>query len=98
MNGFSLRCTGKEDISDPHALELCELRGFVEESARGSLNAMVAGFDGAKLHGTDGCLLNEFLALSANTCANVQGVTPEDQESLSPALLPQALRPLKQTG
>lgn len=79
VEGESRTYTGKHPYPVPHALELDELPGIVEEFVRGSRNAMSAGFDGVELHGANGYLLHEFLSPGANTRTDAYGGTPQNR-------------------
>ncbi len=50
----------------PRALELAEIPGIVEAYRKAAMNAQMADFDGAEIHGANGYLLDQFLQDSTN--------------------------------
>ena len=57
---------GMKDYVTPHALDIAEIAGIVEDFRRGAQNAHTAGFDGVELHGANGYLVDQFLRDGAN--------------------------------
>ena len=60
------RSEGMKDYVTPHALEIAEIAGIVEDFRRGAQNAHAAGFDGVELHGANGYLVDQFLRDGTN--------------------------------
>lgn len=56
----------KVEIPQPHALEIMEIPGIVEQYRQAAKNAMDAGFDGVELHAGYGYLIDQFLRDSTN--------------------------------
>lgn len=52
---------GTKAFVTSHALETDEIPGIVEQFRQGAENALKAGFDGVKIHGGNGYLLDQFL-------------------------------------
>jgi len=52
---------GLKPYVTPHALDLAEIAGIVEDYRRAARNAREAGCDGVELHGANGYLIDQFL-------------------------------------
>ena len=63
----------KKSFVTPRALELDEIPGIVADYHKGAENAKAAGFDGVKIHGANGYLLDQFLQDSTNKRTDVYG-------------------------
>lgn len=74
-NGFA-------DVSQPHALDLEEIPGIVEDFRRAAANAIEAGFDGVEVHGANGYLLDQFLRETANVRTDAYGGSIENRARL----------------
>jgi N-ethylmaleimide reductase len=57
---------GMQPYVTPHALDLDEIAGIVDDYRRGARHAREAGFDGVELHGANGYLIDQFLRDGAN--------------------------------
>jgi N-ethylmaleimide reductase len=57
---------GMKDYVTPHALDIAEIAGVVEDYRRGAKNAREAGFDGVEVHGANGYLIDQFLRAGSN--------------------------------
>jgi N-ethylmaleimide reductase len=68
---------GMKPYVTPHALELAEIAGIVEDFRRGARNAREAGFDGVELHGANGYLLDQFLRDGTNRRSDAYGGNPQ---------------------
>ena len=55
-----------KDYVTPHALDIAEIAGVVEDYRRGAKNAREAGFDGVEVHGANGYLIDQFLRAGSN--------------------------------
>lgn len=55
-----------QDYVTPRALETTEIPGIIEYYRKAAMNAQMAGFDGAEVHGANGYLLDQFLQDSTN--------------------------------
>src|SRR6202163_4376559 len=70
------------DISDPRALALSEIAGIIEDFKRGTANALAAGFDGVKIHGANGYLLDQFAKDGTNKRTDAYGGSIENRARL----------------
>ncbi|MFC7571252.1 hypothetical protein ACFQX8_01515 [Klenkia terrae] len=61
----------------PHALTTEEAVAVKAEFVAAARRAVDAGLDGVEVHGANGHLLHEFLAVDANTRTDVYGGSPE---------------------
>ncbi len=66
----------------PRALETSELAGIVECYRKAAMNAQMAGFDGAEIHGANGYLLDQFLQDSTNQRTDEYGGAIENRARL----------------
>jgi N-ethylmaleimide reductase len=57
---------GMKDYVTPHALDIAEIAGVVEDYRQGAKNAREAGFDGVEVHGANGYLIDQFLRAGSN--------------------------------
>jgi 2,4-dienoyl-CoA reductase-like NADH-dependent reductase (Old Yellow Enzyme family) len=57
----------------PHALDIEELAGVIQEYRQGARNAQSAGFDGVEIHGANGYLLDQFLQERSNQRTDAYG-------------------------
>ncbi len=57
---------GKQNYTEPRALDDAEIPAIIEGFAKAAENAKRAGFDGVEVHGANGYLLDEFLRDGAN--------------------------------
>ncbi len=73
---------GPRDYVTPHALELGEIPGIVEDYAKAAKNAMDAGFDGVEIHGANGYLLDQFLRDGSNHRTDTYGGSIENRARL----------------
>ncbi|MEM8962924.1 MAG: alkene reductase [Acidobacteriota bacterium] len=65
-NAKTFTAGGLEDVSEPRALEIGEIKAVVDEFRRAAENAEAAGFDGVELHGGNGYLIDQFLRDGSN--------------------------------
>jgi N-ethylmaleimide reductase len=70
---------GKVSLETPHALELEEITGIVEQFRQGAKNALAAGFDGVELHGAFGYLIDQFLQDGSNQRTDEYGGSIENR-------------------
>jgi N-ethylmaleimide reductase len=70
---------GMKPYVTPHALELAEIAGIVEDFRRGAGNAREAGFDGVELHGANGYLVDQFLRDGTNRRSGAYGGSAENR-------------------
>jgi N-ethylmaleimide reductase len=70
------------DISEPRALELCEIPGIIDDFRRAAANANEAGFDGVEIHGANGYLLDQFAKDGANKRTDAYGGSIENRARL----------------
>src|ERR1700680_1234454 len=85
----ALRAKGKTfvngtfaDVSEPRALTLEEIPGIIEDFKRGAANALAPGFDGVKIHGANGYLLDQFAKDGANKRTDAYGGSIENRAKL----------------
>jgi N-ethylmaleimide reductase len=64
---------GMKPYVTPHALEISEIAGVIEDFRRGARNAREAGCDGVELHGANGYLIDQFLRDGTNRRADRYG-------------------------
>jgi len=57
---------GKQEIPVPHALNIPEIGGIIDQFRAAAVNAKEAGFDGVEIHGANGYLLDQFLRDGSN--------------------------------
>ena len=62
---------GMKDFVTPHALDIAEIAGVVEDYRQGAKNAREAGFDGVEVHGANGYLIDQFLRAGSTSAAIV---------------------------
>ena len=72
----------KTPYQTPHALDLSEIPGIIEDYRRGAQNALEAGFDGVEIHGANGYLLDQFLQDSSNKRTDEYGGPIENRARL----------------
>ena len=70
---------GMKDYVTPHALEVAEIAGVVEDFRRGARNARAAGFDGVELHGANGYLIDQFLRDGTNRRSDAYGGSAQNR-------------------
>jgi N-ethylmaleimide reductase len=70
---------GMKPYVTPHALEVAEIAGIVEDFRRGARYAREAGFDGVELHGANGYLIDQFLRDGANRRSDAYGGSAENR-------------------
>jgi N-ethylmaleimide reductase len=73
---------GRVPIGIPHALELEEIPGVIDEYRQAAVRAMHAGFDGVEIHAGNGYLLDQFLRDSTNRRTDRYGGPPENRMRL----------------
>ncbi|MFT3757200.1 MAG: alkene reductase [Pseudoxanthomonas sp.] len=73
---------GFVDVSEPHALEIEELPGIVNDFRQAAANAIAAGFDGVEIHGANGYLLEQFIKDGANRRTDGYGGSIENRARL----------------
>jgi N-ethylmaleimide reductase len=66
----------------PRALQIEEMPFIVRQYARGSRNALEAGFDGVEIHAANGYLLDQFINSSTNQRADCYGGAIENRARL----------------
>jgi N-ethylmaleimide reductase len=66
----------------PRALQIEEMPYIVRQYARGSRNALEAGFDGVEVHAANGYLLDQFLNSGSNHRADGYGGAIENRARL----------------
>jgi len=66
----------------PHALELSEIAGIVQDFRHAAENALAAGFDGVEVHGANGYLLEQFLLGHSNLRTDSYGGSIENRAKL----------------
>jgi N-ethylmaleimide reductase len=66
----------------PRALQIEEMPYIVRQYARGSRNALEAGFDGVEVHAANGYLLDQFINSSTNRRADGYGGAIENRARL----------------
>jgi N-ethylmaleimide reductase len=66
----------------PRALQIEEMPYIVQQYARGSRNALEAGFDGVEVHGANGYLLDQFINSSTNRRTDAYGGAIENRMRL----------------
>ncbi len=64
--GEAVTYQGMQPFVEPHALELSEIPGIVEQFRVAAHNAKAAGFDGVEIHAANGYLLDQFLRDGTN--------------------------------
>jgi N-ethylmaleimide reductase len=82
IQGEMRTANGKVAFPVPHALELDELPGIVEQLVTAARNAIEAGFDGVEVHSANGYLLHEFLSPVSNVREDAYGGSPENRARL----------------
>ncbi|MFL9449934.1 MULTISPECIES: alkene reductase [Nostocales] len=70
---------GKESMVAPHALEIHEIQGVIEDFRKAAENALAAGFDGVELHGAFGYLIDQFLQDGSNHRTDEYGGSVENR-------------------
>jgi N-ethylmaleimide reductase len=76
--GKMFTTTGMQDIPEPRALSLAEVRNTVEDFRRAAALAIEAGADGVEIHGGNGYLIHQFLASNANQRTDPYGGSLEN--------------------
>lgn len=71
--GQAVTYTGPQDFVTPHALELGELPGIVDQFRRAAELASQAGFDGIEVHAGNGYLIDQFLRDGTNHRTDAYG-------------------------
>jgi len=70
---------GFQDIPEPRALTVTEIRGFVDGFRRSAELAQQAGFDGVEVHGANGYLIDQFLEDGTNHRTDEYGGSVENR-------------------
>lgn len=73
---------GKQNYTEPRALDDAEIPAIIEGFAKAAENAKRAGFDGVEVHGANGYLLDEFLRDGANHREGPYGGSVENRARL----------------
>ena len=63
----------------PHALEISEINGIIDDYVKAAKNAKDAGFDGVEIHGANGYLLDQFLQDGTNKRTDNYGGSIENR-------------------
>jgi N-ethylmaleimide reductase len=71
--------TGMQDMPEPRALSIQEVRETVDEFRRAAAAAIAAGADGVEIHGANGYLLHQFLSTNANRRTDEYGGSIENR-------------------
>jgi len=74
--------TGFKPFVAPHALELAELPGLIEQYKTAAQLAIQAGFDGVEIHAANGYLLDQFLRDKTNRRTDAYGGSIENRARL----------------
>lgn len=77
--GMASTLEGEKPFVTPHALEIDEIAGIVEDYRKAAENAMAAGFDGVEIHSANGYLLDQFLQDGVNKRTDRYGGTVENR-------------------
>jgi N-ethylmaleimide reductase len=77
--GQAFTARGFEPIPTPRALETAEVPKIVEQYARGTRNALTAGFDGVEVHAANGYLIDQFLRDQTNKRTDRYGGSIENR-------------------
>jgi len=64
---------GLQDLPTPRALDLGEIPSVIEDYAKATENAVIAGFDGVELHSASGYLPMQFLSSNTNERSDAYG-------------------------
>ena len=70
---------GMQEIPEPRALSLDEIRATVLDYRRAAACAIAAGADGVEIHGANGYLLHQFLSSNANRRSDSYGGSIENR-------------------
>eukprot|EP01024_Parvocaulis_polyphysoides_P031082 TRINITY_DN28174_c0_g2_i6.p2 TRINITY_DN28174_c0_g2~~TRINITY_DN28174_c0_g2_i6.p2 ORF type:complete len:370 (-),score=54.67 TRINITY_DN28174_c0_g2_i6:1087-2196(-) len=70
---------GKAEYETPRALETSEVERIVQDHVEAAKKAIEGGFDGIELHGGNGYLIQEFLALKTNQREDKYGGSVENR-------------------
>ncbi|KAI8997430.1 hypothetical protein BDB01DRAFT_771102 [Pilobolus umbonatus] len=70
--------TGPEN-EVPHALEISEIKEWVQKYKQASINAIAAGFDGVEIHNANGYLLDQFVNSNSNKRTDAYGGSVENR-------------------
>lgn len=73
---------GLEDVSEPRALRIDEIKPIIDEHVHATRLAIDAGFDGVEVHGANGYLLNQFISTNSNTRDDEYGGSSENRAKL----------------
>ena len=57
---------GFEDVSDPKAMSVDEIKATIDDYASATRAAMAAGFDGVEIHAANGYLIDQFIRSGSN--------------------------------
>ncbi|QKN79830.1 alkene reductase [Scandinavium goeteborgense] len=71
--------SGMQDIPEPRELSTAEIRQTVEDFRFAARRAIEAGADGVEIHGANAYLIQQFLALSANSRTDEYGGSIENR-------------------
>ena len=71
--------TGPQPWVAPHALELDEIPGVVQQFTEAARRALEAGFDGVEIHGANGYLIDQFLRDGTNRRTDIYGGSIENR-------------------
>src|SRR5690606_21952650 len=66
-------------VSQPRALQTCELAGIVQDYRHAARAAMDAGFDGVEIHAANGYLIDQFLRSGSNQRTDDYGGSIENR-------------------
>jgi N-ethylmaleimide reductase len=70
---------GTEQVSEPRAMSIDEIKSTVVQYAQSAKLAIDAGFDGVEVHGANGYLLNQFISTNSNIRDDQYGGNPENR-------------------
>jgi N-ethylmaleimide reductase len=71
--------SGFDDVSEPRAVTIEEIRGLVETFAQGAINAKQAGMDMVEVHAANGYLIDQFLRDKTNQRTDGYGGSIENR-------------------
>lgn len=80
--GQAFTAEGMQDFVTPRALDISELPGIVQDYAKATENALLAGFDGVEIHSANGYLLDQFLRDGTNQRNDQYGGSFENRARL----------------
>ncbi len=76
-NTQTFTAKGFENVSEPRALDIDEIKQLVEKYVKAAQLSIKSGFDGVEIHAANGYLINQFISTNSNHRRDEYGGSPQ---------------------